>query len=146
MLNVDTMTNELTCAVATHNYAIFGMAHLYNALRQLRLTKLRWPALERIIELHPGPLFANDIPTTIEAMAKRMAYCFGTGVSLKAFNEKRPYVLPMAAASRIMKPFFLENAPLGRSVHLLDNQVQERNRLRLVGAPASTSSALADQT
>lgn len=31
MLDVDTMTNELTCAVATHNYAIFDMAHLYYA-------------------------------------------------------------------------------------------------------------------
>lgn len=79
-------------------------------------------------------------------MAKRMAYGFGTGVNLKLFNEKHPYVLPMAAASRTMKPFFLENAPLGQSIHLFDNQVHERDRLRLVGAPVSTNSALAYQT
>lgn len=146
MINIDTMTDELSCAVATFNHAMFGMAHLYNALHKLKMTTLRWPALERTMQLHPGPLFANDIPNTIDVMAKRIAYHLGTGASENTFTDKHAQEFPMAAASRIIQPFFLENAPLGRCIHFLEEQVQERERLRLLNAPPSTTSALAYQT
>lgn len=55
-------------------HGVGSMAHLYNASRQLGLGNLRWPAMDRIIELHRVALFAGDAPTTPAAMLKSFSH------------------------------------------------------------------------
>lgn len=43
-------------------------AHIYNASQPLEIGKLRWPALDRLIELHKTALLTGDVPTTPAAM------------------------------------------------------------------------------
>lgn len=55
-------------------HGVGSMAHLYNASRQLGLGNLRWPTMDRIIELHRVALFAGDVPTTPAAMLKSFSH------------------------------------------------------------------------
>jgi hypothetical protein len=146
ILNLRTMTEELGVSVASHNHVLFGMCHLYNALHQLKLTELEWPELEKIIAMHPGPLFANDIPATPDAMAKRMAFRLGTGVTLNTFATKNAKEFPPSAATQILKPFFRENGSLGRSIHLLEEQVKEKEQLRLAAGSSAGNGASGTQS
>lgn len=66
--------HHLGLALANHHMSIFLAAHLYNALRQLKMLKTSWPVMDRIIELHKKAIFANDIPTKTFDMADRLSY------------------------------------------------------------------------
>ncbi|KAI0886628.1 uncharacterized protein GGS22DRAFT_199028 [Annulohypoxylon maeteangense] len=65
---------EVGLGLANWHMSIFGVAHIYNALRQLKMLDIEWPVMERIIELHKGALFADAIPTTTKDMNDRINY------------------------------------------------------------------------
>lgn len=68
LLNLAAMTEEAGIALANHHLTILPVAHLYNTLRQLSLTQIRWSEMEKVIEIHTGPIFAGDIPINPKAM------------------------------------------------------------------------------
>lgn len=57
-----------------NKHTIGAMAHLYNASQQLGLGNLKWPTMDRLIDLHKVALFAGDIPTTPAAMLKSFSH------------------------------------------------------------------------
>ncbi|RDI78406.1 hypothetical protein Vi05172_g11604 [Venturia inaequalis] len=124
ILNLQTLEDEMGTTIANENHVLFGTCHLYNALKQLKLTDLEWPELETIMRLHSHPLFANEIPKTPEAMAKRAYFRNGSGVSEAAFNKKMSMTFPSSTTTQILRPFF-EGDPLGRSMYLLEEKVRE---------------------
>lgn len=69
-------------------HGVGSMAHLYNASRQLGLGNLRWPAMDRIIELHKVALFAGDAPTTPAAMLKCFSHRYWGPKGRKSRKEK----------------------------------------------------------
>lgn len=72
--SLDVKKEEAGIALANHHLSMFAAAHVYNSLQQLHLSDIRWPEMERIIELHKGPLLANEIPTTPSEMFRRIEY------------------------------------------------------------------------
>ncbi|KAI0891925.1 hypothetical protein F4806DRAFT_500504 [Annulohypoxylon nitens] len=61
-------------SLANYHMSIFGVAHLYNALRQLKLLDQEWQLMEHIIELHKRALFADVIPKTLDDIWSRLKY------------------------------------------------------------------------
>lgn len=61
------------CAASYHT-SISTTAHLYNAVRQLKMLDQPWPLMERIIELHKKSIFADVIPTKVLDMRNRFFY------------------------------------------------------------------------
>jgi hypothetical protein len=68
-------TEAAGIALANRHLSIFAVAHLCNAVRKMELTNIIWPAMEKIIKLYAGPLFADDIPSTPEEMRARFFFC-----------------------------------------------------------------------
>lgn len=64
-------------SLANYHMSIFGVAHLYNALRQLKLLDQEWQLMEHIIELHKRALFADVIPKTLDDIWTRLKYRIG---------------------------------------------------------------------
>jgi hypothetical protein len=54
--------------LANHHLSALTAAHLHNGLRQMNLTHTRGLEMEKVIEIHLGPIFAGDIPTELKAM------------------------------------------------------------------------------
>lgn len=90
-----------------NKHGIGAMAHLYNASRQLGLGNLRWPAMDRLIDLQKVALFAGDVPTTPAAMLKSFAHRYWgpTGKMSRKEKEKR-----MNRAITLMKPSAMTQA------------------------------------
>lgn len=82
-------------------HGIGAMAHIYNSSRQLGIGNLRWPAMDRVIELHKVALFAGDFPTTPAAMLKSFAHrnWVPEGKMSRKAKERR-----MNRAVTVMKP------------------------------------------
>ena len=63
--------HEVGIAVSTASGSISSVAHLYNALHQISMLSIEWPAIERFISFNtPGALFTGDVPETLEDCAK----------------------------------------------------------------------------
>lgn len=84
-----------------------AMAHLYNASRQLGLGNLRWPAMDRIIDLHKVALFAGDLPTTPAAMLKSFSHRYWGPKGRMSRKEK---TRRMNRAITLMKPSAMTQA------------------------------------
>lgn len=70
---------------ANHHQSIAIVAHLYNALRQLRLLEEDWLFIDRIIAIHKRALFADYIPSRTSDIADRLSY------RLNAHNKQTRY-------------------------------------------------------
>lgn len=90
------------CTFESH-LSIFVTAHLYNALRQLNLVEIQSPEFERIIDLHKGAIFANDVPVTPADMYRRMAYRTGLTGNQKRFNQKQSWKFTTGVASASLR-------------------------------------------
>lgn len=88
-------------------YGIGTMAHIYNASRQLGLGKLRWPAMDRLIDIHKVALFAGDVPTTPAAMLRSFSHrLWGPKGKLTLREKKRRLNRPIT----MMKPSAMTQA------------------------------------
>ncbi|KAK7709957.1 hypothetical protein SLS64_006202 [Diaporthe eres] len=90
-----------------NKHGIGAMAHLYNASRQLGLGNLRWPAMDRIIDLHKVALFAGDLPTTPAAMLKSFSHRYWGPKGRMSRKEK---TRRMNRAITLMKPSAMTQA------------------------------------
>lgn len=88
-------------------FTIGAMAHLYNASRQLGLGRLRWPAMDRLIDIHKVALFAGDLPTTPAAMLRSFSHRFW---GLKGRMPLKKKVRHMSRAITMMKPSAMTQA------------------------------------
>jgi hypothetical protein len=75
-----TLSNQL-CSFAP-------MAHLYNALQQMKLLTESWPAMDRAIELNIGLLFNGSLPTTEDEILTRYLLCMKWPASAFARNHR----------------------------------------------------------
>ena len=67
-----------------------SVAHLYNAVRQVRSCKKQWPAMEDMIRIQtPAHLFIGDLPTVPESFTKRYGLVFGTLIKSYARDQRR---------------------------------------------------------
>ncbi|KAK5674274.1 hypothetical protein LTS10_013012 [Elasticomyces elasticus] len=100
-------TEEAAIALANHHMTIFATAHLYNALKQLRVIDIEWPALDRIMELQAGPIFAGqrpgDVPKTPQAMQSHLELRVGLKSDSKLFDKKMPWKLQVCGAGVAMR-------------------------------------------
>lgn len=88
-------------------YGIGAMAHIYNASRQLGLGNLRWPAMDRLIDIHKVALFAGDVPTTPAAMLRSFSHrLWGPKGRLSPREKKRR----LNRAVTMMKPSAMTQA------------------------------------
>jgi hypothetical protein len=117
-------------ALANVHQAVFAVAHLYNALHKMNLTKVAWPDLDRIIELQRGPFFADDIPSTPEEMQARVWYRLGverTGTRFIA-DRKTPTKknLVPSPASALLLQFFRSKQPLETTMYQLQAKMEQK--------------------
>ncbi|KAI0021674.1 hypothetical protein F4780DRAFT_778457 [Xylariomycetidae sp. FL0641] len=136
ILDVAAMVEEAGVALANHQLSIFGAAHLYNALVQTGACQHRWPAMDRIIELHAGPLFANDIPTAPKEMVARFTYRtgFSATANKRRFLRKEPWSFQATPTSRALREFFASKLTLPRLLHNLGAQAEAQERAAAAAA------------
>ncbi|KAK5731784.1 hypothetical protein LTR17_011135 [Elasticomyces elasticus] len=100
-------TEEAGIALANHHMTIFATAHLYNALKRLHVIDIEWPALDRIMELQVGPIFAGqrpgDVPKTPQAMQSHLELRVGLKSNSKLFDKKMPWKLQVCGAGVAMR-------------------------------------------
>jgi hypothetical protein len=117
-------------ALANLHQFIFAVAHLYNALHKMNLTKVAWSNLDRIIELQRGPLFADDIHSTPEEMQARVWYRLGverTGtrfIANRRTSTKKDLV--PSPASRLLLQFFRSKQPLETTMYQLQVKMEQK--------------------
>jgi hypothetical protein len=78
--------------LANHHLSIFAVAHLYNAVRQLKLLEQPWPIMDRIIELHKRAIFADVVPSTLEYIKARMKYRVGHGKDRRSKTQPQYFM------------------------------------------------------
>ncbi|OTA99282.1 hypothetical protein M426DRAFT_16577 [Hypoxylon sp. CI-4A] len=76
-LNMASMVEEAGIEFANEHLAIFGVAHLYNALRQLGICDFRWNFMDKLIDIHRKALFADVIPKTPKEISSRFRFRIG---------------------------------------------------------------------
>lgn len=151
MLDLVSMTEKAGVALANGHWAVFGAAHLYNALRQLGGLDVQWPEMERLLALHAGPLFANDVPTTPTSIYERFAYRIGvTSPNKNRFTKKKPWKFHTTPATAAMRQFFEARLSLSQLLELLEEQIsahdqkstQQRGKSRVKQAPLTPRQTL----
>lgn len=116
---------EAGIALANHHMSIFAMAHLYNAFQQLGATEIKWPGMDRIIDLHVNPLFANAIPKTPSECQRRIAYrTNATGID-RNFERKQPWKLRAGAASASLRQLLENSNSIEHALLQLEAQIEE---------------------
>ncbi|KAI0387452.1 hypothetical protein F5Y04DRAFT_4615 [Hypomontagnella monticulosa] len=122
IMDVTSMAEEAGVALANHYLSVFSVAHLYNALRKLGVCSVGWPMMERIIELHPGPIFANDIPSLPKDMLSRYMYRLGlSSANNRHYVEKKPFKLQPSRTTQALRKFFNSGQSLPRLMGDLSN-------------------------
>lgn len=105
---MQTMTESVAIEVLNVNKQVVGaMAHLYNASRQLGIGNLRWPTMDRVIELHKVALFAGELPITPAAMLKTFTHRYWGPKGRMSHKEKKRR---MNRAVTMMKPSAMTQA------------------------------------
>lgn len=105
---MQTLTESVAIEVLNINKHVVGaMAHLYNASRQLGIGNLRWPAMDRAIELHKVALFVGDLPATPAAMLKTFTHRYWGPKGKMSYKEKQRR---MNRAVTLMKPSAMTQA------------------------------------
>jgi hypothetical protein len=138
ILNLAALTEEAGVALANHHLSIFATAHVYNALRQMGLTQMRWPDMDKIIENHIGPIFAGSIPPTPEAMQSRIFYRLGGVSNSKLYDKKQPWKIHSSPATHTLMQIFESKEPIEKIIHQLEEQIHN-NEQSLVACPKSNS-------
>ncbi|KAI1371236.1 hypothetical protein F4677DRAFT_450655 [Hypoxylon crocopeplum] len=83
--------HEAGLSLTNPHLSIFAVAHLYNALRQLKMIDRQWPLMERITKLHKRALFADAVPVATKDIAGRFSYRLGTFTKQKLLQEDERY-------------------------------------------------------
>ncbi|KAF4537409.1 uncharacterized protein LTHEOB_1600 [Lasiodiplodia theobromae] len=124
-LQLDVLNEEAGVALSNHHLSIFATAHLYNAIRQLRLTQISWPDLERVMDLHAGPIFANDVPDTPEKFFARMAFRIGSSARPRKMDKEQKLFLHVTPATKALREYIDGKQPVQGVIRQVDDQLQE---------------------
>ncbi|KAF9639620.1 hypothetical protein BFW01_g11426 [Lasiodiplodia theobromae] len=123
-LQLDVLNEEAGVALSNHHLSIFATAHLYNAIRQLRLTQISWPDLERVMDLHAGPIFANDVPDTPEKFFARMAFRIGSSARPRKMDKEQKLFLHVTPATKALREYLDGKQPVQGVIRQVDDQLQ----------------------
>jgi hypothetical protein len=115
-------TEEAGVALANHHLSIFATAHLYNALRQLQVIDFQWPAIDRIIDIHIGPIFANSLPTTPDKMQSHFELRVGLKSACSNFNKKMPWKIHPIPAGKGLRQLLVQDRK--HAIYELEEGVQ----------------------
>lgn len=135
-LQLALLTEDAGVALSNHHLSIFATAHLYNALRQLKYIQIGWPELDRVMELHAGPLFANDVPDTPEKFYARMAFRLGNSRPTRRLDKLQKRKMQITPASKILREYLNRNHTIEGVVQQIEDQLQKH-------MPAESSDAVA---
>lgn len=102
MLNLLSLYHGAGLSLTNFHLSILVTAHLYNALRQLRLLELRWPLMEQIIAQQKRAIFADVIPVTIGDMVNRLNYRLDIDRSQKRVARAKRNSFKEAAGASIL--------------------------------------------
>lgn len=129
LLDVASMAEEAGVNLANHHLSIFVMAHLYNALHQLKVFDLHWPELDRIIDIHAGAIFVKEIPRTPKDIVARYTYRTGLPTTnWRRIASKEPWQFTPTAATQALRAFFSSKTTLPRLLYELSSQAATRDR------------------
>lgn len=114
-------------SLANHHLSIFATAHLYNALRQLRMLPdtTRWPLMERIMELHKRAIFADLIPTRTRDIADRLSYRLDVKNKQKRFYEDEKYKLREPSSTQVLRSMLDTEAPSSRVLWQIEHHTEQ---------------------
>jgi hypothetical protein len=130
ILSQTVSTEAAGVALANHHLSIFTVAHLYNALRKMELTDIIWPAMEKIMKLHAGPLFADDIPSTPEEMRARFFFRMGVDRTMTRSSDKKTLAkkdLSISHSGTLLQFFRTKQQSLDRTIFQLQEDIEQRN-------------------
>ncbi|KAF2452321.1 hypothetical protein BDY21DRAFT_175477 [Lineolata rhizophorae] len=91
----------------------------------LYVTGILWGQMERVMKLHSDPLFANDVPFSVLAIASRFNYRLGVNAKSKSFDQKTPWTLHSTKASQILRKMFEKRESFNRCLYELEGHMQE---------------------
>lgn len=135
-------------SVTNHQFTIFLCAHLYNAVKQVKLLSHEWPAMERIIQLHKKAIFADEIPTRTADIADRFEFRLRhtNGGSI----ESQKWTLRSSGPSEALRGYLTAARGAAedrdRAFWMLQRQVQISHATLLEAAPSTDSSAVVSTT
>ncbi|KAK3705021.1 hypothetical protein LTR37_013538 [Vermiconidia calcicola] len=112
-------------ALANHHLSIFATAHLYNALRQHQVINFQWPVMDRIMELHVGPMFAGELPVTPQAMCTHLEVRIGRNHSTQT-EKKQKWKITTDGAGTGLRQLLDPSIARNRVLYQLEEGVQQR--------------------
>lgn len=133
-------TEYVGLALANHHQSIYLVAHLYNAMLQTDILKIRWPLMDRIIELHIGTYFAGKLPETEKDITSRCTLQLGFSAQGFARNprnrnkttfkhafrpgmENGPQIAPTKMA-QIFRQYFQKQKTIDQCLYALEAHIQ----------------------
>ncbi|PVH79112.1 hypothetical protein DL98DRAFT_533306 [Cadophora sp. DSE1049] len=75
--------NDIGISVSNNFHSFVSVAHLYNAIRQIRVLNGQWDAMEKAITTHISQLFRGKVPVDQQHIYTR--FCLCVGYPAKAF-------------------------------------------------------------
>ncbi|KAI0138552.1 hypothetical protein F4776DRAFT_618877 [Hypoxylon sp. NC0597] len=124
--------------LANDHLGIFAAAHLYNALRQLKMIDQEWQLMERIIQLHKRALFTDVIPTTAKEIADRFAYRLNLFYKQKRFFEDEKYKFHEPAPTQILHSLLDTELSASQVLEQIEQQTELLNDKRRRSNPAKS--------
>ncbi|KAI1144327.1 hypothetical protein F5Y05DRAFT_418364 [Hypoxylon sp. FL0543] len=141
MLKLVLEHQEAGLALANHHLSIFVVAHLYNALRQLKMVEQEWPLMEHIIKLHKRALFADVIPTTTDEIADRFSYRINIFQTQKRFYKDEKYKFRAPVATKMICSLLDTQLPVDQVLWQIETQIDLQNNERQTNAASKSSRA-----
>lgn len=126
LFNLTALTEDAGVAFANQQLFIFEIAHLYNAVRQLDLSGIRWPKMERIIDMHVRAFFAGEVPVTPDAMLKRLNFRMGQSCE-RTFFKKKAWKIQPSPATQALNQLFEKKEVADLTLQQLKEHVQKRH-------------------
>ncbi|KAI1413630.1 hypothetical protein F5Y13DRAFT_198447 [Hypoxylon sp. FL1857] len=124
MLKLLLTYQEAGLTLANHHLSIFIAAHLYNALRQLRMLDQEWPLMVHIIQQHKRALFADELLTTTKDIENRLAYRLNMLGKQKRFHEDGKYKFREPALTPMLHSLLNTELSSGQVLWQIEQQME----------------------
>jgi hypothetical protein len=131
-------------ALENHHQSIFVVAHLYNAMLQTGLLKIRWPEMDHIIQLHIGTFFAGELPKTERDFSSRFALQLGFSLQRlrcncrdrKKLTSSKPYrpgmqdgpQMQTTKMSQIIRQYFQKKLSMDQCLYQLEALIDSESQ------------------
>lgn len=125
LMDVTSMVELDGINVENCQLSITLISHLYNALDKLGLGDTRWPELEKVIQVHAKPIFADDVPSSPKDFLSRFDYRMAdlTHDSRHRREQKR-WELRTTSTTQALRAFFESEITLPQLMHTLTSQAE----------------------